>query len=339
MAPKLLIFPGKTFVGNDLPRCVLCYNTASGKIKELPKTAGGKETFNLLKSMTGFGQGEVLAHGKRITVEMRAVNHRFGEVVVRLPRAYGVLEERLRRLVLEHVARGRVDVFVNVVREGDKRSLVKVDKELAIAYYNSLRELGELLGISAKIGLEELLRCPEVIVLQEEEEQIEEVWIPLKEAAQQALERLLEMREREGTCLEEDILRRIDQVEAWVEKIRSREPAVVEAYRQRLMARLEELLPGGIVDEARLVQEVAVFAERSNITEEIVRAKSHLEQLRSTVKSAAGPAGRRMDFLLQEINREVNTISSKANDALISQWVVEVKGELEKIREQVQNIE
>ena len=293
----------------------------------------------MIKSMTGFGQGEAVVQGKRITVEMRAVNHRFGEVVVRLPRAYVVLEEQVRRLILGHIARGRVDVYVNVAREGEKRSLVKVDKELAMAYYNSLRELGELLEIPAKIGLEELLRCPEVVTLQQEEEHAEEVWPALKEALEQALGRLLEMREREGACLQEDILRRIDQIAAWVEKIDSRQPAVVEAYRQRLTSRLEELLQGGILDEARLGQEVVLFAERSNIAEEIVRAKSHLEQLRNTVNSASGPVGRRMDFLLQEINREINTISSKANDALISQWAVEVKGELEKIREQVQNIE
>jgi len=292
----------------------------------------------LLKSMTGFGRNEVTVVGKRVTVEIKSVNHRYCEVVIRLPRAYSVLEDKIRRGVQARVARGRLDVSINVVHEDEKCTLVKVDKELAIAYHKSLRELGELLQISPEITAEQLSRLPGVFNLQEPEDNLEELWVGLEVALVAALDELMEMREAEGIRLEKDIIHRIGKIEQFISIITAQEPRVVDAYRERLGTRIKELVGEDLVDEGRLAVEVAVFAERCNITEELVRMTSHLQQLHLVLVSAE-PSGRKLDFLLQELNRETNTIGSKANDAEISHTVIEIKSELEKIREQIQNIE
>lgn len=292
----------------------------------------------MLKSMTGFGRGEVVVGGKRVTVEIKSVNHRYSEVAVRLPRAYSGLEEKIRRRVLTQAARGRFDVSINVVHEGEKSTLVKVDKELAIAYHKSLREIGELLQISPEITAEQLSRLPGVFTLQEPEEDLDELWVGLETAIAAAMAELTGMREAEGTRLEADILQRIAKIEQFAGVIMAQEPRVVEAYRERLGTRIKELAGENLVDEGRLATEVAIFAERCNITEELVRLNSHLKQMHRLILSAE-PSGRKLDFLLQELNRETNTIGSKANDAEISHTVVEIKSELEKIREQIQNIE
>lgn len=298
----------------------------------------GREIQCLLKSMTGFGSAGSIVGNKRITVEIKSVNHRFSEVVARMPRAFSPLEDRIRKLVQQQVSRGRFDVTVNVVQEGDKTSLVKVDKALAMDYYKSLRELGELMGISAEITAEQLSRFPQVINLQEEEEDLEEIWGGLEKALREALAGLLQMRSQEGANLESDIIHRIGIIEQFIREIVFLQPGVVEGYRERLQTRINELLGEIPIDDARLAQEVAVFAERSNTTEELVRLQSHLEQFRRLTGSE-GPVGRKLDFLIQEIHREVSTLSSKSNDAGISHLAVEIKAELEKVREQVQNVE
>jgi uncharacterized protein (TIGR00255 family) len=225
-----------------------------------------------------------------------------------------------------------------VGHEVEKSTLVKVDKELAIAYHNSLREIGELLQISSEITAEQLSRLPGVLSLQEPEDDIEVFWSGLETAITQAMDGLMGMREEEGILLENDIIHRISKIEQFISVILAQEPRVVDAYRERLGSRIKELVGEDLVEEGRLAAEVAVFAERSNITEELVRMTSHLQQL-SRVLLASEPSGRKLDFLLQELHRETNTIGSKANDAGISHAVVEIKSELEKIREQIQNIE
>lgn len=292
----------------------------------------------MLKSMTGFGRGEAVVDGKRITVEIKSVNHRYSEVAVRIPRAYSGLEERIRRRVLADAARGRFDVFINVTHEGENSVLVKVDKELAIAYHKSLREIGELLQISPQITAEQLSRLPGIFTLQEPEEDLDEFWGGLEAAVAAAMAELTGMREAEGLRLEADILQRIKKIEKFSQVIMDQEPRVVEAHRERLDTRIKELVGEGLVDESRLAVEAAIFAERCNITEELVRLVSHLQQMHRLLMLAE-PSGRKLDFLLQELNREANTIGSKANDAEISHTVVEIKSELEKIREQIQNIE
>ncbi|HHW07938.1 MAG TPA: YicC family protein [Clostridia bacterium] len=290
------------------------------------------------KSMTGYGRGQSQGCGKRVTAEMKSVNHRYLEIQVKLPKQYYALEERIRNLVKQHVSRGRVDVFLNVEETEESPRFVKVDKELAIAYYNSLKELGEFLKIPLNITLFELCQLPDIIEIQEAELDMEAFWPVLQEALLAAAEGLVAMRQVEGDALARDLLRRQQSILALVDRIDSRSQVMPALYQKRLQERLQDLLAGVPVDEQRLAMEVAILAERSAIDEELVRMRSHLTQLVSNLK-AAEPVGRKLDFLVQELHREINTIGSKANDLEISQLVVEVKSELEKIREQVQNLE
>lgn len=292
----------------------------------------------MVKSMTGYGWGEAGFAGKKFTIELKAVNHRYNEVVLRLPRNFSPLEERIRKLIQAHVTRGRIDGFLNVEESGEKTSAVKVDKELAGAYYKAIKELQESLDLEGKIKLKNLVDLPGVLALEVPAENIEDWWPAIHEALEGALDSLVRMRVDEGNQLAADLLARVDQVSSLNAKIRDRSPAVVEEYRERLGVRLNDFMKDSGLTPERLAAEAAIFAERSNITEETVRLDSHFKQARSCLE-ASEPVGRKLDFIVQEMNREINTIASKANDLEISRWAVEVKSELEKIREQVQNIE
>ncbi len=292
----------------------------------------------MVKSMTGYGWGEAGFEGKKFTIELKAVNHRYNEVVLRLPRNFSPLEERIRKLIQAHVTRGRIDGFLNVEDSGEKTSAVKVDKELAGAYYKAIKELQESLDLEGKIKLKNLVDLPGVLALEVPAENIEDWWPAIHEALEGALDSLIRMRIDEGNQLAADLLARVDQVSLLNAKIRDRSPAVVEGYRERLGVRLNDFMKDSGLTPERLAAEAAIFAERSNITEETVRLDSHFKQARSCLE-ASEPVGRKLDFIVQEMNREINTIASKANDLEISRWAVEVKSELEKIREQVQNIE
>lgn len=294
----------------------------------------------MIKSMTGYGRGEApLDGGGRLVVEIKAVNHRFSEVVVRLPRQLSPLEDRVRRQILEAVARGRLDMFISWEEGASGRRRVEVDKELALAYYNALKELGEAIESKTEISSESIARLPDVLTLHELDVQTDSLWPPLSQAVAGATSALAAMREREGGALAADLSARLDRLAELGEGIARRAPAVVEEYRVRLVRRLEELLgPQHPVDPQRLAQEVAFMADKADITEELQRLRSHLDQFRSGL--AGGEAvGRKLDFLVQELGREINTIGSKSADVAIAHRVVEAKAELEKIKEQVQNIE
>lgn len=289
--------------------------------------------------MTGYGRGEAGSDAKGFTVEIRSVNHRFCEVVTRLPKSYAALEDRVRKTIQEKISRGRLDVFITVNNfDCGKNKSVSVDKELAQAYFNALQELADTVGAIGNISAVELARLPDVLVLEEKQEDLETVWSAMLAAVQQATDNLVVMREQEGRRLAEDILHRIDIIEQINNEVSERAPLVVEDYRERMRQRIQELLGDVDLDENRLATEVAFFADRGNITEEIVRLRSHFKQIREAMK-APEPVGRKLDFLVQELNREVNTIGSKANDTQISTQVIAAKSEIEKIREQVQNIE
>lgn len=292
----------------------------------------------MIRSMTGYGRGEAQGAGKQTTVEMKGVNHRFLEIVVRMPKQFSALEERLRKIIQEQVSRGRVDVFISVEEFGDKAKNVKVDKNLAQAYYSALKELEEHLGSKEVVDYTTIPRFPDVLVVEEDEADLEEVWTTLATAVTQATGQFIEMRQIEGTKLAQDILHRVDSIANLNGQIEQRSPLVVEEYRQKLDQRLKTLLPELELDPGRIATEVAIFADRSSITEENVRLNSHLEQMRQNFQQG-GSVGRKLDFIVQEMNRETNTIGSKANDLQITSMVVEVKSEIEKIREQVQNIE
>lgn len=291
-----------------------------------------------MRSMTGYGRGEAENSAKKFTVEIKTINHRYLEIVVKQPKQYMLLEENIRRLVQEYIKRGRVEVYIKVEESGFIKPDVKVDKEKAIAYYNSLKDLANYLEISPNINIHQLATLPDVIKLEEVEEDIDDIWLTMEEAHKRALEQVVSMRDTEGQSLKMDLEKRIMLLQELSENIEKRSPIVVEDYRERLHIRIKELLSETQFDDNRFNQEVAYFAEKCNITEELVRLKSHYRQFLNSLNSSDS-VGRKLDFLVQELNRETNTIGSKANDLEIAQLVVEMKSEIEKIREQVQNIE
>ncbi|WP_054694678.1 YicC/YloC family endoribonuclease [Syntrophomonas palmitatica] len=291
-----------------------------------------------MKSMTGFGRGQSDEKGYLITCEIKGVNHRYFDPFIRMPRRYGLLEERIKEAMKQYVTRGRLEVSINIEKTGESQRNIKVDKELAIAYYNYLKELADNLSLSAEIKVIDLFRLPEVSSLQEREEDLEEVWELIKSALDIAMENLLAMRIKEGQNLARDIAMRSQTVLGMVESLETRSPQVTKEYGDKLRKRISEWIPAEEMDEQRLLQEILIFADRSNVTEEIVRLKSHIEHLNELMQSEDA-VGRKADFLVQEMFREINTIGSKANDLEMNRLVVETKAEIEKIREQLQNIE
>lgn len=293
--------------------------------------------------MTGYGRGEAEGPAGRFVAELRAVNHRYAEIVLRLPRPLVALEDDARRLIQEEVRRGRVEVSVDWRPAGAARPRILVDRELALAYDSALRELSDAIGRKLELTADILVRLPDVLIVDQPEIPKDLVWGTLSGALRTAVSALVSMREREGAALAADLGVRLGRIEEAVGEVAGRASAVVEEYRRRLQRRLEELGGPSLVDPARLTQEVALFAERADITEEIVRLRSHIDQFRRLLGSAGGagpePVGRQMDFLVQEMAREIGTLGAKAQDLVIAGRVLAVRTELEKIREQVQNVE
>ncbi len=292
----------------------------------------------MIKSMTGFGRGEWQGEGKRLEVEIKSFNHRFCDIVTHLPRKLSSLEPRLRAFLKQRLSRGRIEVFVQVDESSLDEQRLEIDLKLAKDYYGALRRLKETLGIPGAIQIDTMTVFREIFTRKDVEVDIEKEWVILQKPLEGALTGLERMRREEGQALREDFLQRLCRVEGIVAEVEKRGPNVLEACRDRLTERVRELSGGLPIDPARLAQEVAFLAERADITEELVRIRSHVSQFREMLGDPE-PMGRKLDFLLQEINREVNTIGSKANDAPSAQLVVEIKSELEKMREQVQNVE
>ncbi|HHV63897.1 MAG TPA: YicC family protein [Peptococcaceae bacterium] len=292
----------------------------------------------MVNSMTGFGRGEAEGLGYHFSLEIKGVNSRFLEVVVKIPKNLIGWEERVRKIIQDKVSRGRIEVYINIKETGEKKRFVKVDKDLSLAYDNSLKELANLLNTAYQTDIYRLITLPEVISIEEAELDTDSLWPLMEKALDAALAELLEMRRLEGQKLVEDLLQKLSSLDEIRNEIAVRAPLVVSEYRRKLKEKLALLLNDTGIDETRLNMEIALFADRASIEEELVRLASHLEQFKSAVFSS-GPVGRKLDFLVQEMNREINTIGSKANDLEISKLVVEGKSELEKIREQIQNIE
>ncbi len=291
--------------------------------------------------MTAFGRAEVEAEGRTYTCEVRSLNSRYLDVSIRMPRRYSVLEERVKRLISSHVTRGRIELSVQVNGERGEAAPQRVEANLRLArdYHEQLERLRQELGIQEPVGLGLLLALGrDILEVKEEEESAELVWERISQPVESALASLDGMRLEEGRVLGADFAERLSALEGLLDRISERTPSLVEDYRSRLRERIQAALKEAEVDEGRLVQEVAIFADRADVTEELVRARSHIEQFRAMLE-AEEPVGRKLNFLLQELNREVNTIGSKAPDAAVSQLVVEAKSELERVREQVQNIE
>lgn len=289
-------------------------------------------------SMTGYGRAALERDGRQITIELKAVNHRFLDLSFRMPRSFNFLEDDMRRQIGDKLARGHVDLFATYRNLRSDAKTVIVDEALLAAYGQALDRVAELAHVDAKRGLMDLARMDDVLVVSEAEEDQEALKALVMEALEGALEGMLVMRAREGQSLRQDLAVRLDHLEALNQRIEARYPDTVLEYQQKLRIRVEELLSGAQLDEQRLAQEVALMADRSAIAEETVRLKSHIAQMRETI-ALDQPVGRKLDFIVQELNREVNTISSKSQDIPITQMVVEAKAEIEKMREQVQNVE
>ena len=292
----------------------------------------------MIKSMTGYGHCQLVESGREITVEMKSVNHRYFEFSARVPRAYGYLEEKLKSFVHKSVSRGKTDVYVSITELDETSADVQINQPLARSYLDALRGLSELLHIADDITVSKIARFPDVFTVQRLTEDEDAIWGAVKPAASLALANMVAMREAEGEKLRGDILMRLELLETFTQAVEERSPIVAGEYRERLWAKLTEILENRGIDEARILTEAAIFAEKTAVTEETVRLKSHISQLRGIICQDS-PVGRKLDFLVQELNREANTIGSKTQDIELSRVVVEMKSEIEKIREQVQNIE
>ena len=292
----------------------------------------------MTRSMTGFGTAEATTSLSRYAVEMRSVNHRFCEIVVRLPREFAALEDQVRAIVQGRVLRGRVDVAIIRQDHGKRTRAVKADLDLATAYASALNDLKHALSISAPLDLSTLVSLPDLIRIEEQKEDLEVSWAALSAGVADAVERLVAMRDTEGARLAADLARRVERLDEHIAAIEARAPSVVGEYHARLVRRVQELTDGVSVDPGRLATEIAMFADRTDVTEEITRFRSHLVQVQSTL-NADGAVGRTLEFIVQELGREANTIGSKANDLAITRRVIAMKGELESLREQIQNVE
>ena len=291
-----------------------------------------------MKSMTGFGRGEAERDGYRFTVEIKTVNHRYFEPSIRLSRQLSALEANVRSLLKETIVRGKTDVFISFVDHSDKQGMISINEPLLESYVTRLREAAAKLDLRDTLCAGDILRLPDVLSQEDNNEDADTLWPILKEALDQALEHLNAMRVKEGEHLKSDLLDKISALETCHAELIDQAPLVVEAYKEKLHARMDELIAKGTLDPGRLEAEVTVFADKCAIDEELTRLSSHFTQFRQTVELAE-PVGRKLDFLTQELNRETNTIASKANALKISRTALDMKNEIEKIREQIQNIE
>ena len=294
----------------------------------------------MVKSMTGYGRARQTLNGRDITVEVRSVNNRYLDCSVKTPRAFLFAEDALKALVQKSVSRGKVDMFISVDAKGADETVVTVNEPLAVQYIAALQKLRDLGAGWVEDGCRaaDLARLPDVLTVTKAEEDLEALAADLCAVAEEALAAHTAMRETEGRKLAEDILARLDAIETITERVEARSPQTVAEYREKLLTRMREVLQSAAVDESRILTEAAIFADKVAVDEETVSLRSHLSQLREMLRGG-DPVGRKLDFLIQEINREANTVGSKCSDIQIARDVVDLKAEVEKIREQVQNIE
>ena len=292
----------------------------------------------MVKSMTGYGRARQTLNGRDITVEVRSVNNRYLDCTVKVPRTYIFAEDAVKARVQKAVSRGKVDVFITIDAAAADETVVAVNEPLARGYYEALTRLKDMFSLEDGLNAVTLAKFPDVLTVTKAEEDLESVAADICAVLDEALAAYNAMRTVEGGKLREDIAGRADTIEAVVGKVEERSPQTVAAYREKLLARMQEVLQSTAIDESRILTEAAIFADKIAVDEETVRLRSHLSQLRTMLESDQ-PIGRKLDFLIQEVNRECNTIGSKCNDLTIAQDVVNMKAEVEKIREQVQNID
>lgn len=294
----------------------------------------------MVKSMTGFGRGEYNDGKRNMIAEIKSVNHRYSDISVRMPRRYQFAEDAVRSTVKQHISRGKIDVQISVEYIAESDIKVELNKPLAEQYIQNFKVLKDEYGVQGEVTLELLSGMPEVLKQSSDVEDEDEIRQSIIKATDAAAENLEKMRAVEGEKLAEDLLERADLIKAMVGEIEVKAADLPGIYKEKLRARIDELLDGAsVVPEDRLAQEVAIFADHADITEEITRLRSHMDQMKSIINESKGADGKKLDFLVQEMNREANTIGSKANDLGITEVMLRIKSEVEKIREQVQNIE
>ena len=292
----------------------------------------------MVKSMTGYGRAKEMRNNRDITVEVRSVNNRYLDCTVKMPRIYTFAEDAIKSRVQKAISRGKVDVFVSVDSSAADTAVVTLNKSLVEGYLAALKELKEGYGLEGDVSAAAIARFPDVMTVTKADEDVETVTEDICAVLDQALEAYNAMRAAEGVKLAEDIASRLDTIESLTAKVEERSPKTVAEYRQKLLGRMQEVLQSTTIDESRILMEAAIYADKVAVDEETVRLRSHLSQLRKMLQSN-DPMGHKMDFLIQEVNRESNTVGSKCNDVEIATVVVNLKAEVEKIREQVQNIE
>ncbi|MCL2077805.1 MAG: YicC family protein [Oscillospiraceae bacterium] len=292
----------------------------------------------MIRSMTGFGRSREVIEGRDILVEIRAVNHRYFEFSAKLPRHYNYLEDKLKQLVQEKTGRGKIEVSLSVYNVAGKETQISVNNLVVENYVTALREIKENLNLNDDLSLSDVFRMTDAFNVLKAETNEDEIWRAVNTVAVSALLKFIQMRENEGQRIKSDLLLKITFIEEKIAEIKKISPETTENYRKKLYDKMKELLESTAIDEQRILLEAAVFAEKTAVDEEIVRLYSHIAQLREMLDSE-NTIGRKLDFLVQEINREINTIGSKAQDLRVTKIVVDLKSELEKIREQIQNIE
>ncbi len=292
----------------------------------------------MIKSMTGFGREQGIVDGYEILVEIRSVNHRYFEFSSRIPRSYSYLDEKLKSLLSKRVSRGKVEVSVSISKTEGAEEEIEVNLDIAQGYVNALREANKKLELSDDLSLASITRFPDIFKIQKVEDDEEVVWNAVSQICTNALDKFISMRQIEGGKMYEDISSRLNFIEEKTNEIESILPSISENYKDRLYSKIVETLEDKNIDEQRILTEVAIFSDKIAVDEETVRLHSHVSQFRELINSNE-PVGRKLDFLVQEMNREVNTIGSKAQDLSVTKTVVDLKSEIEKIREQIQNIE
>lgn len=291
----------------------------------------------MIKSMTGFGLGKYENNSREYTVEIRAINHRYNDISIKMPRYLSSIEDRIRVYISKNLSRGKIDVSISLVNMSSEGRNIKIDKGLAEIYIKEMKSLVEDFGITDDISATSIMKMPDIVTINNDAD-VETYWNELQNALEIALKNITLARETEGKRLAEDIKARLSQISSYVDRAEEKSSELLEEYRTKLVNRANELKANEIMDENRLGQEIVLFADKSSICEEITRLKSHIKSLENMLNSD-GSIGKKLDFLLQEMNRETNTIGSKANCLDITQLVVEMKNEIENIREQIQNIE
>ena len=292
----------------------------------------------MISSMTGFGRYELEAHERRINVEIKAVNHRYLDLSIKMPRSFNAFESKIRNVIREYVERGKTDIYISCEELGEDRLSLKYNKELAKGYLGYIKQMAEEFGLETDVRASTLARFPEVFTMEQEEGDEAEIWQDLEQAIRGAAEAFKASREHEGELLKEDLLQKLEIMKDAQAIIEERMPQLVGEYRERLRAKLEEVLADSAVDENRIVTEATIYADKICVDEEMVRLKSHIQAMKKELEKG-GAVGRKLDFLAQEMNREANTTLSKSSDLSVADAAIELKTMIEKIREQVQNLE